>query len=206
MLPDDEDAKRLSRQTLTLGEFLSLHAADWEMPTLDRKALVHFHCHQRATSDTDCDRKVLERLGLDYEVLDTGCCGLAGSFGYERGERYEVSIKAGDRELLPQVREAAEHTLILTDGFSCHSQIDHGSERHALHLAQAIQMALREGPNGPATPRPERRYVQAPAVEGNGSGVLPAVGAGAAAAAVGGLALLTRHRRSHSRRLTALRR
>ena len=160
MLPQDEDAKRLARQTHTLGEFLAMHAGDWEMPRLERKALVHFHCHQRATSDTDCDRRIFDRLGLDYEVLDTGCCGLAGSFGYERGERYEVSIKAAERKLLPRIRDASEHTLILTDGFSCHSQIDHGTERGALHLAQAIQMALHDGPNGPATARPEQRYAQ----------------------------------------------
>jgi hypothetical protein len=197
MLPHDEDAKRLSRQTLTLGEFLAQHAADWEMPRLERKAVVHFHCHQRATSDTDCDVEVLDRLGLDYEVLDAGCCGLAGSFGYERGERYEVSIKAGEKALLPRVRDVSEHTLILTDGFSCHSQIDHGSDRQALHLAQAIQMALHEGPNGPATPRPERHYVQAPDVKHSGS-ALPARAAGTAAMAIGGLALLTRHRRTAS--------
>jgi FAD/FMN-containing dehydrogenase/Fe-S oxidoreductase len=158
MLPANEDAKRLSRQTLTFGEFLAQHAADWEMPRLERRALVHFHCHQRATSDTDCDRAVLDRLGLDYEVLETGCCGLAGSFGYERGERYEVSVKAGERLLLPRIREASPHTLIITDGFSCHSQIDHGTDRGALHLAQVIQMALRDGPNGPSIPHPEARY------------------------------------------------
>jgi hypothetical protein len=148
---------------------------------------------------------VLDRLGLDYEVLDTGCCGLAGSFGYERGERYDVSIKAGERTLLPRVREASPHTLILTDGFSCHSQIDHGSERHALHLAQAIQMALHEGPNGLSTPLPERRYEQAAEAVHDGSGALGALGASAAAAALGGLALLTRHRRSR-KPLSALRR
>jgi Fe-S oxidoreductase len=158
MLPNDEEAKRLARQTLTLGELLALHAGDWEMPRLERKALVHFHCHQRATSDTDCDREILDRLGLDYEVLDTGCCGLAGSFGYERGERYEVSIKAGERLLLPRIREASQSTLVLTDGFSCRSQISHGTDRGALHLAQAVQMALREGPNGPSTSPPEARY------------------------------------------------
>src|SRR5438270_2770533 len=65
MLPDDEDAKRLARQTHTLGEFLAQYAGDWEMPRLERKALVHFHCHQRATSDTDCDQQILDRLGLD---------------------------------------------------------------------------------------------------------------------------------------------
>jgi FAD/FMN-containing dehydrogenase/Fe-S oxidoreductase len=157
MLPQDEDAKRLSRQTHTLGEFLALHAPDWEPPRLERKALVHFHCHQRATSDVDCDRRVLDRLGLDYEVLGSGCCGLAGSFGYERGERYDVSIKAGERLLLPKVRDASPYTLVMTDGFSCRSQIAHGSERRALHLAQVIQMAMREGPNGPATAHPEER-------------------------------------------------
>jgi Fe-S oxidoreductase len=162
MLPDDEDAKRLARQTYTLGEFLAREAGEWEMPRLERKAVVHFHCHQRATSDTDCDRAVLDRLGLDYEVLDTGCCGLAGSFGYERGERYEVSIKAGERMLLPRVRDATPHTLIVTDGFSCRSQIEHGSDRGALHLAQVVQMALRDGPNGPSTPRPEERYARSP--------------------------------------------
>jgi FAD/FMN-containing dehydrogenase/Fe-S oxidoreductase len=158
MLPHDEDARRLARQTFTLGEFLAQHAEDWEMPRLDRHALVHFHCHQRATSDTDCDAKVLDRLGLDYEVLDTGCCGLAGSFGYEAGERYEVSVKAGEQVLLPRVRRASPHTLILTDGFSCRSQIEHGSDRSALHLSQVVQMALHDGPNGPARSEPEWLY------------------------------------------------
>ncbi len=169
MLPHDEDAKRLARQTHSLGEFLASHAEDWDMPRLERKALVHFHCHQRATSDTDCDQTVLDRIGLDYDVLDTGCCGLAGSFGYERGERYEVSIKAAERTLLPAVRGASAHTLVMTDGFSCRSQIEHGSDRGALHLAQVLQMALHEGPNGPAAPHPEQRYnhrPKAPALAG----------------------------------------
>jgi hypothetical protein len=147
---------------------------------------VHFHCHQRATSDTDCDRKVLERLGLDYEVLDTGCCGLAGSFGYEAGDRYEVSVKAGEQVLLPRVRGASPHTLIVTDGFSCHSQIEHGSERGALHLAQLVQMAMREGPNGPSRPLPESAYAKCPAPSGN-DGISHAPLAAAAAATLGGL-------------------
>jgi Fe-S oxidoreductase len=159
MLPDDQDAKRLARQTCTLGEFLQLHGSEWEIPRLDRKALVHFHCHQRATSDTDGDRKVLDRLGLDYEVLETGCCGLAGSFGYELGERYEVSMKAAEQALLPAVRKASPYTILITDGFSCRSQITHGSRRDDVHLAQVIQMALRDGPSGPSTGHPEAGYV-----------------------------------------------
>jgi len=197
MLPHDEDAKRLARQTYTFGEFLAKHAGDWEMPRLERRAIVHFHCHQRATSDTDCDRAVLDRLGLDYEVLDTGCCGLAGSFGYEAGERYELSVAAGERVLLPAVRAASEHTLVLTDGFSCRSQIEHGSDRSALHLAQVVQMALREGPSGSSLPRPERRYHETPSSNGHRAGAAKtlgaAVAAGALAAGAWGAARAARH-------------
>jgi hypothetical protein len=156
---------------------------------------VHFHCHQRATSDTDCDRAVLERIGLDYEVLDTGCCGLAGSFGYERGERYEVSIRAGEQKLLPAVRQASPHTLLVTDGFSCRSQVEHASERSTLHLAQVLQMALRDGPNGPGRARPEASQSMQPKLRSDGAGALAAVAAGTAAA-VGGASALARRRRA----------
>jgi Fe-S oxidoreductase len=194
MLPHNEDATRLARQTFTLGELLAKRAADWDMPRLERKALVHFHCHQRATSDTDCDRSVLDRLGLDCEVLDTGCCGLAGSFGYERGERYEVSMKAAERVLLPAVRDASPHALVMTDGFSCRSQIKHGSDRAALHLAQALQMALREGPNGPAGPRPESRYGAPPLTPRNGSSARTAAAGVGGLLAAGALTALARHK------------
>jgi FAD/FMN-containing dehydrogenase/Fe-S oxidoreductase len=142
LLPGNEDAKRLDRSTRSLGEFLAREAAAWRMPSLDARALVHLHCHQRATSDTGCDREVLDRLGLDYQVLDSGCCGLAGSFGYEAGERYEVSMKVAERVLLPAAREASPSTLLVTDGFSCRSQIAHGARREALHLGQVVHRAL----------------------------------------------------------------
>jgi FAD/FMN-containing dehydrogenase/Fe-S oxidoreductase len=194
MLPHNEDAKRLTRQTLTLGELLAQHAEDWDMPRLERKALVHFHCHQRATSDTDCDRSVLDRLGLDCELLDTGCCGLAGSFGYERGERYEVSMKAAERVLLPAVRDASPHALVMTDGFSCRSQIKHGSDRAALHLAQVLQMALREGPNGPAGPRPEARYGAPPVTSRDGALARTAAAGVGGLLAAGAIAAFARHK------------
>jgi FAD/FMN-containing dehydrogenase/Fe-S oxidoreductase len=199
MLPDDEDAKRLARQTFTLGEFLAQQAEDWDMPQLGRKALVHFHCHQRATSDTDCDRQVLDRLGLDYEVLETGCCGMAGSFGYEAGERYEVSVKVGEQKLLPAVREASPHTLIITDGFSCASQIEQLTDRGALHLAQIVQMALHEGPNGPAVALPERHFSGQPEASSDGATAKAAVAAGAAAALGGLAAARARHLRHGTR-------
>jgi Fe-S oxidoreductase len=133
----------LGRLACSLGEYLDRHASEQPLGRLSRRAVVHLHCHQRATSDTSCDQRVLDRLHLDYEVLDDGCCGLAGSFGYEAGERYEVSVKAGEQALLPAVRAAGADTLIVTDGFSCRSQIRHGTDRGALHLAQVVQLALR---------------------------------------------------------------
>jgi FAD/FMN-containing dehydrogenase/Fe-S oxidoreductase len=154
MLPADEDAKRLKRLTCSLGELLDREAPDFAPAPLHRSALVHLHCHQKATSDTACDVRVLERLGLDVEVLESGCCGLAGSFGYEAGEPYDVSIKAGERVLLPAVRDADPRTMIVTDGFSCRSQITHGTDRGALHLAQVAQAALRGRDDG--GPYPER--------------------------------------------------
>jgi Fe-S oxidoreductase len=142
MLPDDEDAKRLKRLACSLGEFLAREAPDWRPQPLRRRALVHLHCHQKATTDTDCDLAVLARLGVETEVLDSGCCGVAGSFGYHDGEPYEVSVKASERVLLPAVRAAPADTLIVTDGFSCRSQIEHASDREPLHLAQVARAAL----------------------------------------------------------------
>ena len=140
LFPDDEDAKRLSKQSVLLSEFLE--GGRWEPPKLHRKAVVHGHCHHKAVMGFESDQKLLERLGLDFEVLDSGCCGLAGSFGFEAGEKYEVSMKAGERVLLPRVREASPETLIVTDGFSCRTQISQGSDRRAQHLAEVLALGL----------------------------------------------------------------
>jgi Fe-S oxidoreductase len=156
LLPTDERAIRLGRQTLLLSEFLQRQANGWQPPKLHRKALVQGHCHHKAIMKLTDEQQVLGRLGLDAEILDAGCCGLAGSFGYERGERYQVSMKAGERVLLPAVREAAKDTLIIADGFSCQEQIAHGTDRHALHLAQVLQLAMRYGRDGPPGDHPEQ--------------------------------------------------
>ncbi|HMC05970.1 MAG TPA: FAD-linked oxidase C-terminal domain-containing protein [Solirubrobacterales bacterium] len=156
LLPHDEDAKRLSLQTLTLSEFLRNHApSEWEPPKLHRKAIVHGHCHHEAVMGLDPDQELLERMGLDFEVLDSGCCGMAGSFGFER-DHYEISVKIGERRLLPAVRDAADDTLVIADGFSCKTQIAELTERRALHLAQVMRMAREHGPSGPAGGPPER--------------------------------------------------
>ena len=93
---------------------------------------------------TSAEEELYERLGLDFELLDTGCCGLAGSFGFER-EHDEISRQIAEQaRLLPAVREAGEETLLIADGFSCKTQIEQLSERRALHTAQVIAMALAE--------------------------------------------------------------
>jgi Fe-S oxidoreductase len=139
LFPGDEDAQRLSKQVKTLAEFLCEN--DWQPPQNTAKAIVHAHCHHRAVLGLDADRKLFDKLGLDWTLLDSGCCGLAGSFGFER-EKYDVSLAIGERVLLPAVRDAAPETLIVSDGFSCREQIAQCTERRALHLAEVIAQAL----------------------------------------------------------------
>jgi FAD/FMN-containing dehydrogenase/Fe-S oxidoreductase len=149
LFPEDQDAKRLAGQARMLSEFL-VDAAGWKPPRLEgRRALVQGHCHHRAIMKLDRERDVLDGLGLDYDLPDSGCCGMAGSFGFEAGEKYRVAQAAGERVILPKVREAAEDTLIVADGFSCRTQIEQGTGRTPLHLAQVIQMALRASSGSP---------------------------------------------------------
>ena len=157
LFPNDENARRLRAQVFALSEFLEKE--NYQPPKLERKAVVHGHCHHKAIMGMSDEEKVLEKLGLDFEVLDSGCCGMAGSWGYEKGEHYDVSMKAGERVLLPAVRGADKDTLILTDGFSCRSQIKEATDRRALHLAQVIQMSLHDG-GGPSGDYPESEYFE----------------------------------------------
>ncbi|WP_259312360.1 FAD-binding and (Fe-S)-binding domain-containing protein [Capillimicrobium parvum] len=158
LFPHDEDAKRLSLQALTLAEYLRQEVPDWPLPRLERDAILHVHCHQKAVIETDATSAVLHDMGLRFDgELGAGCCGLAGSFGFE-AEKYELSMRIGERRLLPAVRSAGDDVLIVNDGFSCKTQIEHGTERRALHLAQVLKMAMDHGPAGVAGPRPERDY------------------------------------------------
>lgn len=157
LFPHDLDAHRLREQSLTLGEFFAKEAPEFQPPRLRRKALVHGHCHQKSVLSMDGEARMLGLLGLDFEVLDSGCCGLAGSFGFE-ADKYGVSMRIGEQRLLPAVRSAARNTLIIADGFSCKHQILEGTDRQALHLAQVLRMALREAPDGPLGGYPEVLY------------------------------------------------
>ncbi|MEU8437646.1 FAD-linked oxidase C-terminal domain-containing protein [Streptomyces sp. NPDC029216] len=154
LLAGDEEVRRLAAQTRTFAEQLVHHApGGWRPPRTGRAATVQTHCHQYAELGTGPDRELMRRAGLDADVLDAGCCGLAGNFGFERGH-YELSMAIAEQGVLPAVRATAADAFVLADGFSCRTQIEQGGTgRRALHLAEALALAL-DGP--PPAGRPER--------------------------------------------------
>ncbi|MYS19398.1 FAD/FMN-containing dehydrogenase [Streptomyces sp. DvalAA-14] len=183
LLPDDEDVKRLAGQFLTFSELLLRHAPDgWQPPTLTRAATVQTHCHQHAVTKFDADRELMRRAGLDAQVLDEGCCGLAGNFGFERGH-HDLSMKIGEAGVLPAVRRTAPGALVLADGFSCRTQIEQGDTgRRALHLAEALALGLDEGP--PPADHPEKAVARPVAPGPAGTRLATATAVAAAAAGV----------------------
>src|SRR5690606_30578078 len=189
LFSNDPDAQRLRAQTMTLAEFLVREARGYEPPRLRARAIVHGHCHHKAIMHLDAEEQLLQRIGLDFQILDSGCCGMAGSFGFE-AEKYDVSIGAGERVLLPAVRAAGEDTLIVTDGFSCREQIRQTTDRRALHLAQVLRMGM-EGDRLPADRTPES-YARALAprelVESTSPSAFAMAGLGAGLALGGALA------------------
>jgi len=140
--PDDEDARALARQTVTLAEFLSAQSG-WTPPRLSAKAIVHVHCHHRAVLGEENYLELLKKIGLDVTVPDRGCCGMAGAFGFEEGQKHDISVARAEQQLLPAVRRADASALIIADGFSCREQIRDLTDRHALHLAEVIRFAQR---------------------------------------------------------------
>ncbi len=142
LLPDDPDAKRMSEQTVTLAELLSRHSPGWQPPDLSAtapKAIVQVHCHQHAVIGWDADQALLAGCGVEAQPLASGCCGLAGNFGFERGH-LQVSVACAERVMLPAIRGADPSTRILADGFSCRTQIEQldSGGRPAAHLAELL--------------------------------------------------------------------
>jgi Fe-S oxidoreductase len=141
LFPDDAAAIKLSNQSVLFSDFL-LAQTQWTPRALNLKAIVHGHCHQKSIFGMTGETKLLQRLGVDFKLLDSGCCGMAGSFGFKSGH-YEVSVLAGEvGGLLPAVRAAAADTLIITNGYSCREQIAQTGGRRALHIAEVARMAL----------------------------------------------------------------
>ena len=136
--PQDQRAIKLAGQTFLLSEFLVRHVPGYRPPVLQgREIVVHGHCHQKALMGMQDELSLLEATKARVTMLDSGCCGMAGPFGFEK-DKFEVSQSLGERVLLPAVREAAAETILLTDGFSCREQIRQNSPRQALHLAEVL--------------------------------------------------------------------
>jgi FAD/FMN-containing dehydrogenase/Fe-S oxidoreductase len=144
LLYGDEDAHRLRAQTYTIGEILRRRASDWQPPSIGASAIVQQHCHQHAVLHYDQEHRLLDDAGVDVDVLDAGCCGLAGNFGFERGH-YDVSVACAEDKLLPALRSADPETAVVADGFSCRTQIRELAPEHVpLHTVQLLAAAVRE--------------------------------------------------------------
>jgi Fe-S oxidoreductase len=141
LFPESGEATRLAENTFTLSEFLEKKIPDYQAPQVKRQAIVQGHCHQKAVMRMKEERSLLEKMQLDHRVLESGCCGMAGAFGYEK-DKYQVSVACGERSLLPEVRKAPVSTIIVADGFSCKEQIAQETNRHALHLAEVLRLGL----------------------------------------------------------------
>jgi FAD/FMN-containing dehydrogenase/Fe-S oxidoreductase len=157
LMPSDRDVQRLSEQTVTLAELLGQHTEGWQPPRFGGRAIAQTHCHQHAIMGYDADQALLAAAGVHLTVLDAGCCGLAGNFGFEAGH-YEVSMACGERALLPAVRDAPPGTLVLADGFSCRTQIEQaGAGPTPVHLAEVLAASLHGQPVRPSRPAPPAR-------------------------------------------------
>ncbi len=111
-----------------------------EHPILKSSVLFHAHCHQRSLWGAESSAKLLRRLcGDRLKVLDTGCCGMAGSFGFDKS-KYDLSMRIGELSLLPIVREAPADAIIVATGTSCRHQVHDGAAKHAIH---PIELATR---------------------------------------------------------------
>jgi len=146
LFPFDVRARKLSQQVFLLSEFLQTRAKDFPLPTFKKRALLHGHCHHKSIMKMTDEEAVLHRMGVDFQAPAPGCCGMAGAFGFEQA-KYDVSVAIGELELLPAVRKASPETLIIADGFSCREQIAQCTDRHALHLSEVIQIAMRQEPS-----------------------------------------------------------
>ena len=186
LFPHDARAQALSRQTFLLSEFLEQKLKPGAtLPQLPRKALLHGHCHHKSIMKMTAEESLLRRLGIDFTSPAPGCCGMAGSFGFQ-AEHYPISQAIGELELLPAVRQTPENWLIIADGFSCREQIAQSTRRRALHVAEVLQIALQPSALDRDEPYPESRAVREQEEEIRAS----MTRAGIAAGAITGAALL----------------
>ena len=150
LVPGD-DARMLARHTMLIDEFLAREHRRESLPLHGlgdgRKVLLHGHCHQKSLAGTGTARDVLQAAGFAVEEVDSGCCGMAGSFGFER-EHYDISMAVGERRLLPAVRRWPADAAVVAMGVSCRQQIQHGAGRRAVHIVELLNDAMQTHANG----------------------------------------------------------
>jgi Fe-S oxidoreductase len=136
--PTDERALLLSRQTRMLSEFVAANPGHWQPPDLTgRKLIVQGHCHQKSLMTMKDEMKLMNSTGAEVTLLDSGCCGMAGPFGFE-ADHFDVSQTLAERVLLPAVRGATAADILVSNGFSCREQIAQNSERRAVHVSEVL--------------------------------------------------------------------
>jgi len=138
-------ASDISRLCVTFDSFIENHIqnGDLDLISTPQNIIVHGHCHQKAAKDMQGALSALNAMpGCTASLIDAGCCGMAGSFGYET-EHYAISMKIANLKLLPAIADAKPETLVVANGISCRSQITHASTCRPLHIAEAIAMRLK---------------------------------------------------------------
>jgi Fe-S oxidoreductase len=192
LFPHDDRAKWLKRQTYLLSEFLDQHCKELNLPQIGdgKKALLQIHCHEHAVLDPKAEQRVLQRMGIEAHAMPTGCCGMAGSFGFE-ADKYHWSRKIAEHALLPQL-SAAPDALVVANGFSCREQIEQLGGRGTKHISDLIAEAM-----GFSTQR------KRPALPAIGDVLLAAGGVAAAGLLLGIVAAQARRNRGVDHRAAA---
>ncbi len=161
LLPQDCEAQAVAKAVRLFSEFIEDRKLP--LPELDGPVLLHEHCHQKSVLSAQATRNALSRMGLAIEEPQIGCCGMAGSFGFD-ARHYPVSLKIAEENLLPAVRRTPLFVPIVADGFSCRTQIKDGTGRQARHLSEFIWDALAgDSPGRVDNPRQERIAMTTPA-------------------------------------------
>ena len=147
LVPEDPRAAALSAAVVPFADLIAKHvpadgkpSAGWPFEQLNVGAVSQVHCHERSQGDHGSSSAVLRSIGIDEREIETGCCGLAGNWGFEPGHA-ELSRSLGERELFPAIRNRAQDDVVLADGFSCRTQIAEGTEARGMHLAQVLLKA-----------------------------------------------------------------
>lgn len=159
LFPERKETHMIMENTFLFSEFL-MKKAHYHPPQLRLNAVMHGHCHHKAIiKDMEHEEKLLSAMGVGLRTLADGCCGMAGSFGYEEGH-FDISQKIGEHSFIPAVERSGLNEVIIANGFSCREQVNQFTDRHALHIAEVLDLALRHGPGGPSGLKPETELVR----------------------------------------------